>query len=368
MKKKVALLFVLLFVGNVIAQQASNYFPSQTGFEWKYKAIPLDSASNPMNELAYYRMDKFESVADYHGKSANIVLTKSGPLQSITLQPYLDSLFYSTEGTTGYSYFSVGNIERFLNSLDSLGITTNFNFLNFFKSLQNWYDYYRFASPVNTAYTLIQKDTTIAIGSLNVPFRFKYTGNRLNDQSISTVKGDLTCKKFLLQWKILSYTVVELLTLNDTVWIAPDNWIVQDIIPGQYVDNLSMLGVSPFSIPGLDVRLTEDIVDMKNEEQILSDFSLEQNFPNPFNPSTKIKYSIPSVTLRQSQSDNWVTLKVYDILGNEVATLVNEYKPAGNYEVEFQSTVNNHQLASGIYFYRLQAGSFVKTKKMILLR
>ena len=63
-----------------------------------------------------------------------------------------------------------------------------------------------------------------------------------------------------------------------------------------------------------------------------------------------------------------ITLKVYDILGNEIATLVNEHKPAGNYEVDFQSTVNGHQLASGIYFYRLQAGSFVETKKMILLR
>ncbi len=64
----------------------------------------------------------------------------------------------------------------------------------------------------------------------------------------------------------------------------------------------------------------------------------------------------------------FVTLKVYDVLGNEVATLVNEYKPAGNYEVDFQSTVNNHQLASGVYFYTLRAGSFVETKKMILLR
>jgi len=59
---------------------------------------------------------------------------------------------------------------------------------------------------------------------------------------------------------------------------------------------------------------------------------------------------------------------VYDILGNEVAALVNEYKPAGNYEVDFQSTVNGYQLASGIYFYRLRAGSFIETKKMILLR
>jgi len=108
---------------------------------------------------------------------------------------------------------------------------------------------------------------------------------------------------------------------------------------------------------------------MEDENFLRKDFVLYQNYPNPFNPSTKIKYSIPSVTLRQAQSDNWVTLKVYDILGNEVATLVNEYKPAGNYEVDFNSHSDKGQnLSSGVYFYRLQAGSFVETKKMILLR
>ncbi len=117
-------------------------------------------------------------------------------------------------------------------------------------------------------------------------------------------------------------------------------------------------------------RLTQNTtgVEVINSE-VPADFVLHQNYPNPFNPSTKIKYSIPSVTLRQAQSDNWVTLKVYDVLGNEVATLVNEYKPAGNYEVDFNSHSDKGQnLSSGVYFYTLRAGSFVETKKMILLR
>jgi hypothetical protein len=96
-------------------------------------------------------------------------------------------------------------------------------------------------------------------------------------------------------------------------------------------------------------------------------FSLEQNYPNPFNPSTKISW--------QSPVGSWQSLKIYDILGNEVATLVNEYRDAGSYEVEFNlpagrqgpaSSIKN--LVSGIYFYRLQAGSFIETKKMILLK
>lgn len=85
-------------------------------------------------------------------------------------------------------------------------------------------------------------------------------------------------------------------------------------------------------------------------------YKLFDNFPNPFNPSTTIQFSIPE------ESD--VTLRVYDVLGNEMATLVGEYKSAGEYEVEFDASA----LSSGIYFYKLQSGVFTKTKKMILVR
>jgi len=85
-------------------------------------------------------------------------------------------------------------------------------------------------------------------------------------------------------------------------------------------------------------------------------FSLEQNYPNPFNPSTKISWQAPV--------SGWQTLKVYDVLGNEVATLVNEEKPAGNYEVEFDAS----NLSSGVYFYILKAGDFIQSKKMILMK
>ncbi len=90
-------------------------------------------------------------------------------------------------------------------------------------------------------------------------------------------------------------------------------------------------------------------------------FSLEQNYPNPFNPSTVIKYQVPVAGL--------VSLKVYDILGNEVAILVDEYRNAGSYEIEFNVGRNSSPaIASGIYFYKIQAGDFVETKKMILLK
>jgi hypothetical protein len=86
------------------------------------------------------------------------------------------------------------------------------------------------------------------------------------------------------------------------------------------------------------------------------DYSLKQNYPNPFNPSTVISWQLP-VGSHQ-------TLKIYDVLGNEAATLVDEFREAGRYETTFDAST----LSSGIYFYRLQAGSFVETKKMLLLK
>jgi photosystem II stability/assembly factor-like uncharacterized protein len=116
------------------------------------------------------------------------------------------------------------------------------------------------------------------------------------------------------------------------------------------------------------------IVSVDNNYQDLkpSEFKLEQNYPNPFNPSTKIKFTIPSVyAIRQlpEKQSQMVTLKVYDVLGNEIATLVNEELSPGEYKVEFTvGQDSSPDIASGIYFYTLRAGSFVQTKKMILLK
>ncbi|MFN3871956.1 MAG: T9SS type A sorting domain-containing protein [Ignavibacterium sp.] len=98
---------------------------------------------------------------------------------------------------------------------------------------------------------------------------------------------------------------------------------------------------------------------IKTELNSPSSFVLYQNYPNPFNPGTKISW--------QSPVSSWQTLKVYDMLGNEIATLVDEFRDAGIYEVEF-NVAQTISLCSGVYFYKLQAGSFVETKKMILIR
>jgi hypothetical protein len=128
--------------------------------------------------------------------------------------------------------------------------------------------------------------------------------------------------------------------------------------------NVFSVQIFPDSTITLDT-IKLDIIDaIENENYFPDEFILIQNYPNPFNPTTTIKFSIPNVETLHATSLQHITLKIYDMLGREVATLVNEEKAPGNYEVTFNGT----GLTSGIYFYRLQSRSFGETKKFVLLK
>ena len=144
------------------------------------------------------------------------------------------------------------------------------------------------------------------------------------------------------------------------VWLN-SSWIPKDIVDGyfgyilydssgneyQFLDSwYNITFIRKLIVTGVD----------SNFGEVVETYSLSQNYPNPFNPTTTIKYSIPKLS--------FVTIKIYDVLGSEVTTLVNEEKSVGNYEL----TWNAANLSSGVYFYRFQAGSFVQTRKMILLK
>jgi hypothetical protein len=126
-------------------------------------------------------------------------------------------------------------------------------------------------------------------------------------------------------------------------------------------DYINMADVDSLTVDTLTSQLALRLdplvlVGVKGNGKFPLSFALHQNYPNPFNPVTKISYNIPA--------GGFVTVRVYDILGREITTLVNEFLPAGQHQVDFSSG----QLSSGIYYYRLQAGNFISIKKMVLMR
>jgi len=121
-----------------------------------------------------------------------------------------------------------------------------------------------------------------------------------------------------------------------------------------FSDSLHGFGVG---INGAIIKYKPNISSVKNEEEFIPErFMLQQNYPNPFNSTTKIKFQISNF--------KFVSLKVYDILGSEVVTLVNKELAAGNYEINFDAG----RLSGGVYFYTLSSSDFISSKKMILLR
>jgi 5-hydroxyisourate hydrolase-like protein (transthyretin family) len=158
-------------------------------------------------------------------------------------------------------------------------------------------------------------------------------------------------KSIFVLWKVISFIEGRGTTTDQTNYSFEDN-------------NLSA-GTYHYRIKQFDFDGTFKYYNLAQSIEIGTPtiFILEQNYPNPFNPSTKISYTIPSVISTEVGNLN-VTLKVFDVLGNEVKTLVNEYKPAGRYEVEFDAG----SLSSGVYYYQLRNGDYMQTKKMILIR
>lgn len=127
-----------------------------------------------------------------------------------------------------------------------------------------------------------------------------------------------------------------------------------------FIDEKPLSGINIYRLKQIDFDGSFSYsIEIEVENNLVMNFELEQNYPNPFNPKTNIKYQIAE--------DNFVTLKLYDFLGREVVTLVNEYQTAGKYNIEL-NLINNNNLASGVYYYKLTAGNFSDTKKLILMK
>lgn len=158
----------------------------------------------------------------------------------------------------------------------------------------------------------------------------------------------------LLDWRYPSIAEVVPVTVTDGEAFTIHIVMQGDTLPGSTVNTEGM----PVGVTAQYYHFSADVIigSTNGNEGVITTYTLEQNYPNPFNPSTTIKYSIPT--------ESFVQLKIYDILGTEVATLVNEEKSTGSYYVVF----NASGIPSGVYFYTFSAGEFNLSKKMILMK
>ena len=258
---------------------------------------------------------------------------------------FLAGYFAHTANFGTFQFTSTdNNSDVFISGLDGNG-----NFIWAEHGSGTGYDY-----PTSISYNLINGISVCGITTENFNIEGStFIGNATDDIFIANYSSTGTLKNVLYTGDLGEERIYD-------VYLDDNN---SGFIVGSFSGSMSIDGTV---IPAQNIladlfiaklyfdNLTSIIEDTKHSS--LNKFVLLQNYPNPFNPSTKIQYSV-------TQSSD-VLIKVYDVLGNEVATLVNKVTPPGAYEVEFDSD----GLTSGVYFYQLKAESFIETKKMILLK
>ncbi len=275
-------------------------------------------------------------------------------LRSDTLKTYTS--VYFTDANNGWVSGLDGNVLYTSDggnnwSVQTSGTTSDLNSIFFFNNLTGWA-----AGNNGTILKTINGGTPVelvlftAIANANEIILNWTTATEINNQGF-----EIERKTASEDWQKISFIEGHGTTTETQHYSFTDN----DVSSGTYQYRLMQMdygGSFEYS------NIIEVEVALSNK------FSLSQNYPNPFNPVTKIKYSIPQNVRRETGNIN---LKIYDVLGREIATLVNEEKPAGEYEIGFSGT----NLPSGIYFYQLKvypanggAGEFTETKKMILLK
>jgi len=231
--------------------------------------------------------------------------------------------------------------------------------------------------PISRNIYIVSKESNTKVYRLTWPYTF-YSAPTLNVDTLeviaslpfgdSAVGGDISPSgaEFLIKSSRVIYywerkngkTIEE--ALMDEIRTVPYFQEPQGEAVTWASDSTGYYTISEGAYPHLYFypRLTP--TDVTRETSTLNNFNLGQNYPNPFNPSTVLRYEIGET--------RHVILKVYNILGKEVATLVNKEQSAGSYEVEFNASADGKELSSGVYFYKLQSGRFSETKKMLLLR
>lgn len=258
-----------------------------------------------------------------------------------------NGLTYLNISSLAYLKNQVNEVILFAGTYNGLFVSTNYG--------ENW------SQRANTQYfeyVAVSGENVFAAAIMHLWFS---TDLGLSWTDVTTGLRDLPV------WALATYgTNVFALTNWGGIFLSTNNGENWKIINEGIIDTLVLaIGINDTYIfasgvaEGLWRRPLSELVTMlpvENTTELPKEFALYQNYPNPFNPSTTLSFVICHLS--------FITLKVYDVLGREVTTLVNEEKPAGTYEIKWNAT----NLPSGVYFYKIQAGSFIETKKMILVK
>jgi len=327
----------------VIEKTRSQYNYSNNNWEYLDKELYAYRPDNLINEIEYdywagYWSHSGKDVYTYNGNNNIVKIELLDWVNSNYTNYYKDTIQYNENqkaiDTTGYHWVNEQwlNHKRIQAEYDSLG-----NMIIRFSQLwenNQWNNQNRFLSQFNNEHKLIN---LIRQGGGS------WSNMERNNHYYDEIGNEIQC--------VIEYWV-------DTSWNT-STMFKSDF--NEYNDKISYETLFWYDNVWNHyerIKYSYNNPSCVSTYSEVKKYSLMNNFPNPFNPSTTIQYAISST--------QFVTLKVYDLLGREVATLVNEEKTAGNYEIEFG--VKSLELSSGIYFYKLQAGEFVETKKMILLK
>lgn len=309
------------------------------------------------------------------GAFNNIIFSRNSPLVGTALA---DELYLTTDGGNNWSIIPTGvtGVSSAQNSL----MMVDQNFFGF--GLKNGASRVRMSLNgggtwstksvnLNGSYTsgfTFKSDKLVGISSTSssMPYIARTTdgGNTWNNVDIGTGLTGNT----LIKW-IPGTHIVYILGSNGAIKRSINDGLNWTSMPTAGVTGLTHFDFNKvnniicgyaISSTGSVIKLADSILVLTNsninESKVPSEFKLSQNYPNPFNPSTSIQYGLPK--------NSFVKIVVYDILGNEVKTLVNENKKAGTYE----TTLNASEISSGVYFYKLTADGFTETKSMLLIK
>jgi hypothetical protein len=307
---------------------------------WVHNVYVLDSLGNPVGQPRTV-IDSSVAYQNFLGKPTLFIVSRPAGVEI---------------GDT--NWVSASNQSIFIHQND-LEIDTLVSF-----KLPDWFEYYRFSTSLGTFYQIYRIDTTLTVPQLGtVPLRFLVRGTRLGLDTVTVPAGFFYAIKFRIEIKVqylvslpppLPPVAIDIVTIPYNYWLAQGRYIIKSIQEPFSIDTLNLF------IPGSMRELVEFKAPtlVKNDKQEIETFELYQNYPNPFNGATIIQFKL--------NKREKIKLKIYDMLGKELKTLINDELEKGLHQVYFEPAEIN--LTSGIYYYRLVTSSGIRSKALIYLK